>query len=228
MFTLFFDLDGTLLDHTASEREAATALYDVVRPTAETRDEFARRWRAAQERHFERYLTGALSYLGQRRARMREVLGAELTDARIDELFAVYLDAYERHWRLYPDVIDALNRLDGLTLGLITNGNPDQQWRKLDQLGLASRFRHVLISEAVGHAKPSREIFHEACARAGSAPARTVHIGDRFDLDAQGARRAGLIGVWLNRTGAVAPVSGFPEIGGLGGLPALLGSWSAT
>lgn len=222
MPTLFFDLDGTLLDHTASEREAANTLYEALRPHGRTRAEFRRHWHAAQERHFGRYLTGAITYADQRRERMREVVGPSLSDAQVDELFGMYLQAYESRWRLYPDVSDCLDRLDGLTLGVISNGNPDQQWRKLERLGLAGRFRHVLISEAVGHAKPAPAIFREACARACSAPGTTLHIGDRFDLDAIGACDAGLIGVWLNRTGAPTPSAGPHEIRSLDRLPALL------
>lgn len=224
MFTLFFDLDGTLLDHTVSEQKAALALYDAVKPAAYTPEEFSEVWHAAQERYFERYLTGAISYLGQRRARMREVVGGHLSDAAVDELFDVYLAAYEAHWRIYPDVLGCFERLNGMALGVITNGDEAQQWRKLRRLGLEARFEPVLISGAVGCAKPCGDIFREACSQAGCEPGRTVYVGDRLDIDAQGAREAGLIGVWLNRNGAARRETGVHEIWTLESLPALVES----
>jgi putative hydrolase of the HAD superfamily len=36
----------------------------------------------------------------------------------------------------------------------------------------------------------------------GASPAEAAYIGDRLVTDAIGAARAGLTGVWLNRTGA--------------------------
>ncbi len=222
VLTLFFDLDGTLLDHSLSEQEAALALYETVRPQDQTPEAFSAAWHAAQERYFERYLTGAISYLAQRRARMREVLGGHLSDSQVDELFEVYLEAYEKHWRIYPDVHDCLDRLGENPIGIITNGDEAQQRRKLRCIGLQDRFPHVLISGEVGVAKPNAEIFLEACSRAGSVPGKTIYVGDRLDIDALGAERAGLVGVWLNREGAPASGPGVHEIDSLEALPSLI------
>ncbi|MNJ05387.1 hypothetical protein D3C73_1666670 [compost metagenome] len=37
----------------------------------------------------------------------------------------------------------------------------------------------------------------------GTGPGETLYVGDNRLLDADGATAAGLIGVWLNRTGEV-------------------------
>lgn len=48
--------------------------------------------------------------------------------------------------------------------------------------------------------KPSPDFFHAACAALGTAPERTVMIGDDVEADVNGATRAGLLGM-LVRTG---------------------------
>lgn len=222
MLTLFFDLDGTLLDHTVSEQKAALALFDVLKPEGISPEAFNDLWHRTQEKYFERYLTGAISYLDQRRARMREVVGEHIPDKAVDDLFEIYLTAYEAHWRLYEDVPGCLKQLEEYPMGLITNGDFDQQWRKLRRLGLEGRFDPVIISGAFGSAKPNADIFREACERARSSPGRTVYVGDRYDVDARGARDAGLIGAWLNRVGESKNDPEIHEIGSLEWLPDLV------
>ncbi|HBZ05066.1 MAG TPA: hydrolase, partial [Massilia sp.] len=43
-------------------------------------------------------------------------------------------------------------------------------------------------------------IFHAGCAALGVAPHEAVYVGDDLILDVQGAQRAGLRAVWMNRT----------------------------
>lgn len=76
--------------------------------------------------------------------------------------------------------------------GLVTNGPILAQQDKLERLGWTERFDTVVISGAIGQAKPAAEPFHEACARMRTDPDRTVHVGDDPIADVQGATDAGL------------------------------------
>jgi putative hydrolase of the HAD superfamily len=49
-----------------------------------------------------------------------------------------------------------------------------------------------------------------------------VYVGDHYDLDAQGARRAGLLGIWLDRMGASSEEHRPPMIRSLLDLPGVL------
>ena len=218
---VLFDIDETLLDHRTTERAAATALH---RSTASARplEEFLAAWSDALERNFQRYLAGELSYEEQRRARVREVIAPALTDDAIDRLLAAYLDAYLNSSSPFPDVLPCLDRLSGHRLGIVSNGDTSHQRTKLARTGIADRFECIVISSECGHAKPAREIFLEACARLGESPASAVHIGDRYDLDAEGARRAGLRGIWLDRSGLACAEHQPPIISSLAELDALL------
>lgn len=115
----------------------------------------------------------------------------------------------DAHFRdVFPGAVIAMDgaretlrrlRRDRLRLGLITNGNLAEQGRKLDVLGLRELLDEVVISEATGTAKPDPAIFLRATAALGVAPAEAWFVGDHPANDVDGARNAGLTGVWLRR-----------------------------
>jgi putative hydrolase of the HAD superfamily len=86
------------------------------------------------------------------------------------------------------------------------------------------RFECILISEECGFAKPSKEIFLRACEMVGESPTNAVYVGDRYDVDALGARAAGLVGVWLDRQARAMVHHLPPLIRGLAELSDLLES----
>lgn len=209
--TIFFDLDDTLLDHSSACAAGATALHRWA-GSERSVDAFVTHWESSLQRHYDRYLAGELSYEQQRWERVREVVDRSLPDAEAARVFSVYLDAYEASWVLFPDAAAALDQLTGHRIGIITNGQVEQQRRKLERTGLLSRCEWVVISEALGVAKPDPAIFRHACAQSGEIPARVIYVGDRYDVDAQGARQAGLQGVWLDRRRTASAVHEPPVI----------------
>lgn len=219
--TIFFDLDDTLLDHRSACDAGARALHQ--RIGADTSpDEFVARWEVSLQRQFDRYLAGELSYEQQRLARVREVVDEGLTDPEAEHWFGVYLTAYETSWALFPDVLRVWAQLSERQLGIITNGQGAQQRRKLARTGLLEQCACVVISEEVGIAKPEPAIFRHACERLGIAPDAAIYVGDRYDVDAQAARHAGLRGVWLDRRGQATAAHESPILQSLAGLPELV------
>ena len=172
--------------------------------------------------HFPRYLRGELTYEEQRRARLRQTVASGSTDSEADRLFGCYFEAYESAWALFPDALACLMRLEHVPLGIISNGNGAEQRRKLARTGIADRFRIVHISGECGYAKPAPEVFLGACSAAGVAPQLSTYVGDLYETDAVGARRAGLRGIWLNRGDSAVPDREAPMIRGLDELPALV------
>ncbi len=209
---IFFDLDGTLLDHDAAERRGVQTFA-----AAFGLDEsgFVTTWREASERYMDRFLAGEIGFAEQRRLRLQELLGRALSNDEAVAIFGVYLDAYESAWRLYPDVLPCLEGLAGTKLGVITNGHREQQLKKLEATAIIAHFALVVTSEDAGAAKPDPDIFATACDRAGVPPAACTYIGDRLDTDARAAARAGLRGIWLDRTASASDVAGVEVIGSL-------------
>ena len=86
----------------------------------------------------------------------------------------------------------------GFRLGVVTNGGIDGQNRKIDRLGLRGRLAAVIVSEAVGCAKPDAKIFEIACRAIGVAARDCWFVGDHPENDVLGAERAGLTAVWFS------------------------------
>jgi len=96
-------------------------------------------------------------------------------------------------YRLEPTLPGCLARLRaaGFRLGVVSNA--DLRTRAIVAgLGLDRAVDAVLISAAVGVAKPDPHIFLRACDLLGVAPSEAVHVGDSRSADVEGARGAGL------------------------------------
>lgn len=218
---VLFDIDDTLLDHRAAGQSAAAHLHENIGASVSL-EEFLAKWHATMELHFARYLAGEISYQRQGRDRVKEMVDSTLSDETADHVFAGYVASYEASWSLYSDVLPCLDSLAQHRLGVISNGQGVQQRRKLAQTGIADRFECVVISGECGCAKPDAAIFLRACAEVGESPGNSVYVGDRYDLDAQAARTAGLQGIWLDRKAGATAEHLPPIIESLNGLGRLL------
>eukprot|EP01059_Diplonema_ambulator_P003163 TRINITY_DN1280_c0_g1_i1.p1 TRINITY_DN1280_c0_g1~~TRINITY_DN1280_c0_g1_i1.p1 ORF type:complete len:255 (+),score=78.43 TRINITY_DN1280_c0_g1_i1:53-817(+) len=108
-------------------------------------------------------------------------------------------DAYH----VFDDVVPLLDWADsqGLILGVITNNTERIVLDTLPMLGLHRRFDFFVSSHALGHEKPSREIFAAAAAMGNVEPGSILHIGDTYEADYKGARAAGFKALFLSRGG---------------------------
>jgi len=235
---VLFDLDDTLMAH----REAVAAgIVRYMRERAYEGDEdfAARRWHELEEEHYHAYLGGALSFEGQRRARaaaFAREFGEELDDVDASAWFAEYFERYRDSWALHDDALPAFESLGaalpGVRFGIVTNGELEFQTAKIVRLALHGRVEHVIASGELGVTKPDPAIFDAAVDRfrTSGAVSGAAYVGDRLRTDAIGAARAGLIGVWVNRTGvtpdpveaAEATAVGVLEVRGLDELAPLL------
>jgi putative hydrolase of the HAD superfamily len=144
------------------------------------------------------------------------VLGVDLAILRRHGLLAAFREAGEdearvdeaiRHFQerrnqvaFFDDVPDGLRELAQLvTLGSISNGNAN-----LEAIGLSHHFKVSVAAHQLGKLKPDAAVFLEACRRLGIDPGDAVYVGDDILLDVQGAQRAGMRAVWMNRTGSQA------------------------
>jgi FMN phosphatase YigB (HAD superfamily) len=94
----------------------------------------------------------------------------------------------------------------GIITGIISNASATLD-KILKRIGLADKFRHIVISETAGSEKPHKKIFQEALKMAGTRAAETVYVGDNYIADIYGAGNAGLIPVWIKRGGKNAEFS---------------------
>ena len=217
------DVDDTLVDHGRSAHAGLTALVG--------NDDSRRclpRWFELTECHYQRFIGGEVDFDTMRLQRTRAFfaeLGELLSDAEVAAREATRLAAMRRAWRLFDDGEPCLHllRSAGFMLAVVTNAAGPYQRGKLATVGLINTFDVLIIAEEVGVAKPEPEIFQLACRELRVTPRQAAHVGDRLDADALGAARAGLTGVWLDRTGSAGHAPpGVHVISELTELPELL------
>ncbi|MDL4841574.1 HAD family hydrolase [Aquibacillus rhizosphaerae] len=200
---IFFDIDGTLLDHTLAERQGALDFYHrFADEFIYSESQFVKKWNDLSTKHFQLFLDNKLTFQQQRQMRMKQLFKhKQLTDSDADAMFAVYVSLYKNNWVIYKDVISCLEsfKKQGVSLGIISNGDFSQQKEKLDNIGVLDYFSVIITSSQVGEAKPSLNIFTEAASQANFRVEDCYYIGDNLNVDAIAACHAGMQGIWINR-----------------------------
>jgi putative hydrolase of the HAD superfamily len=139
-----------------------------------------------------RYLTLLFEYAG-------------VPATRIDEVNSVLwpLHAERNLWSgVDPGTAPALQRLRGAgyQLGVVSNSD-GRVAEALAAVGLAQYFGVIVDSKLVGYEKPDPRIFLPALASLGATPAEALYVGDLYEVDVVGARRAGMAVVLLDPAG---------------------------
>lgn len=80
-------------------------------------------------------------------------------------------------------------------LGLLTDGPEETQRDKLRQLGWTDAFDAVVVTGAIGAAKPAPEAFDALAVSLDVEPAEVAYVGDDPERDVAGAAAAGMFAV---------------------------------
>jgi len=110
----------------------------------------------------------------------------------------------ERHlWSaMHPGTPAALARMRqaGLRLGVVSNSDGRVE-EALAAAGIRANFEVIVDSRLVGFEKPDPRIFQAALEPLGIAPEGALYVGDIYEVDVIGARRAGMDVVLLDPAG---------------------------
>jgi putative hydrolase of the HAD superfamily len=127
------------------------------------------------------------------------------------------------HFEAFDDAAPALSELRSRGLRVVAASNWDSSLPEvLERTGLAPLLDGVVSSAAAGAAKPNPAVFEAALEIAGSAPADTLHVGDRLDKDVHGALALGMQAALIARDGEQSAEAGVPVITTLAELPPLV------
>jgi putative hydrolase of the HAD superfamily len=119
-----------------------------------------------------------------------------------------FIAAYRNHrptLTLFEDAAWALSHFGGqVQLGLITDGTHSVQRGKVEALGIASHFREIVYTDALGgraFAKPHQESYQRMEAVLGSGKDRFVYVGDNPAKDFVAPNARGWTTVMIDRPG---------------------------
>lgn len=142
-------------------------------------------------------------------------LAEKLPEAFFPAVYRRFIDA--EVWSVHEDALAVLDELASrdFNLGVISNWD-DRLRPLLKNLKLTPYFQAITVSCEVQFPKPNGVIFEQALRSLGAAPGAVLHVGDSREEDAEGARNAGLHGLYLDRQGggdikSLAAVPGWLE-----------------
>ncbi|PFR50767.1 HAD family hydrolase [Bacillus cereus] len=202
---IFFDVDGTLLDYEAAERNGIIDFFQVYSTIFSGNElEATKVWQELSEEYFNKFLSKELSFQEQQGMRMYHLFktyGINLSPEESQHRFNQYIELYKNNWAAFEDVHYTLQTLkqEGHSLGIISNGDYEQQVEKLTALNILQYFQYISTSSEIGVSKPDPEIFQRTVLQLNLEMKDCYYIGDRLETDAISSTVAGMQGIWLNR-----------------------------
>jgi putative hydrolase of the HAD superfamily len=200
-----FDLDNTLWDVWPVIMRAEQAVYDFLgqrypRVVAGMTIEAMREARARVAIDHP-HMSHDFSFM-RRQALHGHAIAYGYEEQMVEEAFEVFIRA-RNEIELYDEVRPALEALHRrYRLFTASNGNAD-----LGRIGLAHLFERSVAAREVGVLKPDKAVFLKVIEATDLQPAEVLFVGDDPELDVEGARRAGMQPVWINRDGAQWPAT---------------------
>ena len=199
---VFFDVDDTLFDRSLAQRKV---LEIVVQQFPHIFGAFgvervARAFTESDRITAEDFEAGAPSEgLRQKRSRLFLQL-LDLREDLADAITEVYVRDYPTVDASMPGAVPLVKELSRrFIVGVVSNGLPDVQYRKLEAMGLGEVFSCIVLSEEIGIRKPDPGIFHHAAWLLQLQPAECLYVGDSYASDVVGAKASGMLTCWLNR-----------------------------
>ena len=202
MVTFIFDIDDTLYDQVTPFVEAYDDVFgqgnydiDVIKLFVQSRKH--------SDEVYEQSLRGEMSMKDMQVYRIQKAF--EDFNIFISEedawTFQKIYAKKQKEIKLPGTIAAMLNECaEKAQLGVVTNGPDKHQMAKAMALGLTRWIpeEYIVISGAVGVAKPEPEIFAIAVKKI-QPDGEVYYIGDSFRNDILGAKGAGLKTVWMNR-----------------------------
>ena len=203
---ILWDIDGTLLDFAAAEREAIRGCFATF-GLGECTDEMLARYSVINRQHWEKL-------------ERKELTKPQVLIGRFEVFFAeeglvadcaAFNDEYQIRLGdtvcFHDDGYKLVQQLKGrVRQYAVTNGTKVAQQRKLRNSGLDILLDGVFISEDIGAEKPDIAFFHPVWETIGPyAPDEVLIVGDSLTSDMQGGNNAGLRCCWYNPKGVPVP-----------------------
>ncbi len=185
---VIFDLYGTLIDN-ASPEDRGRMFRDPAVGLTDRLEEFRDAWLGI-------YHDRSVGRLGGVANEIRHVcglLGLSPTQAQLDAVLALRLDAYKTHMQPRETVLETLTELRsaGVRTGLVSDCGSEvpDVW---PDLALSPLIDATVFSCCEGVTKPDPSMYALACEKLSVEPSRCLYVGDGGSRELTGARAAGM------------------------------------
>ena len=200
---ILFDVDDTLLDFQAGNRNAVNQLMDELGYHDPDR--------------YDQY--EAINLKCWKELEAGQLTQNQLKVARFVRFFDRYPVPGDPRWAaerfvellgqqsiLLPHALEVVEQIAArLPVAIVTNGITDIQRSRLALSPLKDYVTEVVISEEVGVSKPHPGIFAIALDRLGVKAGEALVVGDGVNSDIRGANNAGIDACWVNPEGKALP-----------------------
>lgn len=196
---ILWDVDGTLLDFLAAEREAVRSCFKTF-GLGECTDDMISRYSKINVGYWKRLEYGELTRDQVMLGRFEEFFASEGIDADVSAFNGEYQYRLGDTICFIDDAYALVERLRRVVKQYaVSNGSYTAQKRKLARSGLERLFDGIFISEEVGFDKPRAEFFDFVFARIPPfAPDEMLIVGDSLTSDMRGGNIAGIKCCWYN------------------------------
>lgn len=210
--TILWDVDGTLLDFTYSQRYAITKCFRTI--GREITEEQIRRYSQINDDYWKRLELGEITkeqLLTGRFVTLFEEIG--IRDVDLKAFTKEYQEALGSVFSYIDDSLTICRALQGkVHQYVITNGVTSTQRNKLKLSGLAETMNALFISEQIGTPKPGREFFDYCLEHIEEKErSRILIVGDSLSSDIKGGVLAGIPTCWYRPEGTVNPTPYRPD-----------------
>ncbi|QHS16704.1 haloacid dehalogenase type II [Halopenitus persicus] len=193
--TVTFDSYSTLVDVDAAESALADRVADP--------EPVSKLWRARSIEYtfVANHLDAYQPFYEMNRDALQYALdahGVDLPREERDEILAVYHEL-----DVFADVREGIERLRdaGYDCYVVSNGNPEMLASMVDHADIGDLVADTISADEVRTFKPAAEIYRHAAARTGTPIDAIAHVTAGW-FDVQGAKHAGMQGVWVDRKGS--------------------------
>lgn len=195
--TIFWDVDGTLLDFHYSQRCSLQQCFHSI--NRELTEEMIHRYSQINDAFWKKLELGEVSKDELLKGRFLQLFEEyDITGVELPSFLRQYQEGLGNNYQFIDDSLTICKSLYGrVKQYVITNGVTVTQNRKLKLSGLADVMEDIFISERIGAPKPQKEFFDYCMAHAKEKDkSRILIVGDSLSSDIKGGVQAGIPTCW--------------------------------
>lgn len=197
---ILWDIDGTLLDFKAAEREAIRSCFAHF-GLGICSDEMLQTYSKINDAYWKRLERNEISKIEVLEGRFRDFFETYQFDTSV-------VSAFNKEYQIrlgdtvcfHENGLETVKACKGkVKQYAVTNGTKIAQERKLANSGLIHLLDGVFISDVIGIEKPGKGFFDAVFDEIGTYdPAEVIIIGDSLTSDIRGGNNAGILTCWYN------------------------------